>query len=254
MRYLFVFLTLVIGVNSMAQSKKEQIAILTNRLDSLNKEYIKDTTYLSNTVETIDREYTILSMQYEEAQELIKKKSATISEKTNTIKSLNTKNMELMEELKKIRLSINAMEIENKRIKKSLDSLKSINSSEFFFVTIMNNKQESPATNVSFLADYEIKLYCGDAIITVFNDSGEGWLPEEKDAFYLNTGAGGERTYSFEIISEKEVTVKREFMISGNLVENWEKIYRLDANQWNLKSELFECWDFNGNLIKCDKK
>ena len=44
MKYLFVFITLVIGVNSMAQSKKEQIAILTIRLDSLNKEYIKDTT------------------------------------------------------------------------------------------------------------------------------------------------------------------------------------------------------------------
>ena len=101
MKYLFVFLTLVIGVNSMAQSKKEQIAILTNRLDSLNKEYIKDTTYLSNTVETIDREYTIMSMQYEEAQELIKKKSVTISEKTNTIKSLNKKNMQLMEDSKK---------------------------------------------------------------------------------------------------------------------------------------------------------
>jgi hypothetical protein len=123
MKYLLVFLTLVIGFNSTAQSKKEQIAILANRLDSLNKEYVKDTTYLSNTVETIDREYTIMSMQYEEAQELIKKKSATISEKTNTIESLNEKNMELMEDLKELRLALNSMELENKQIKKSLDSL-----------------------------------------------------------------------------------------------------------------------------------
>jgi len=126
MKYLFVFITLVIGVNSMAQSKKEQIAILTIRLDSLNKEYIKDTTYLSNTVETIDREYSILSMQNDEAQDVIKKKSATISEKTNTIKSLNKKNMELMEELKEMRKSLNTLTLENKRMKQSLDTSKKL--------------------------------------------------------------------------------------------------------------------------------
>jgi len=126
MKYLFVFITLVIGVNSMAQSKKEQIAILTIRLDSLNKEYIKDTTYLSNTVETIDREYSILSMQNDEAQDVIKKKSATISEKTNTIKSLNKKNMELMEELKEMRKSLKILTLENKRMKQSLDTSKKL--------------------------------------------------------------------------------------------------------------------------------
>ena len=63
MKCIFVFLTFVISLNSIAQSKKEQIAILTYRLDSLNKEYVKDTTYLSNTAETRDREYTIISMQ-----------------------------------------------------------------------------------------------------------------------------------------------------------------------------------------------
>ena len=54
MKYILALITLAIGVNSMAQSKKEQIAILTARLDSLNKEYVQDTTYLSNTVESLD--------------------------------------------------------------------------------------------------------------------------------------------------------------------------------------------------------
>ncbi|MDA9986679.1 hypothetical protein N9E11_01475 [Crocinitomicaceae bacterium] len=103
MKYIFVFLTFVISLNSIAQSKKEQIAILTARLDSLNKEYVEDTTYLSNTAETIDREYTIMSMQYDEAKEQLQKKSVTITEKSNTIKSLNAKNMELMQEMKSLR-------------------------------------------------------------------------------------------------------------------------------------------------------
>ena len=71
-------MTFVIIINSTAQSKKEQIAILTARLDSLNKEYVKDTTYLSNTAETRDREYTIISMKYDEAQEQLKKKLSLI--------------------------------------------------------------------------------------------------------------------------------------------------------------------------------
>jgi predicted nuclease with TOPRIM domain len=103
MKYIFVFLTFVISINSTAQSKKEQIAILTARLDSLNKEYVKDTTYLSNTVETINREYTIITMQYDEAREQLQKKSATITDKSNTIKSLHAKNMELMQEMKSLR-------------------------------------------------------------------------------------------------------------------------------------------------------
>ena len=117
MKYILVILTLSIGVNSIAQSKKEQIAILTARLDSLNKEYIKDTTYLSNTVETIDRDYTIMSIQYDEAKDQLKKKSATITDKSNTIKYLNTKNMELMEASKKLYQKIQELEIKIKSLK-----------------------------------------------------------------------------------------------------------------------------------------
>lgn len=122
MKYIFVFLTFVISLNSIAQSKKEQIAILTARLDSLNKEYVKDTTYLSNTVETGDREYTIISMQYDEAQEQLKKKSATITDKSNTIKSLNVKNMDLMAESKKLYQKIQELESEIKSFKSASEN------------------------------------------------------------------------------------------------------------------------------------
>ena len=252
MKYIFVFLTFVISLNSIAQSKKEQIAILTARLDSLNKEYVKDTTYLSNTVETIDREYTIMTMQYDEAQEQLKKKSATITDKSNTIKSLNAKNMGFMTELKVMRESLNSMDLENRKIKKSLDSLKMSLTSEFFFVARMSNKSEPPSTRISFLADYEIELYRGNTIIAVFNDSGEGWLNDEKNIFYLNTSAGGDRTYSIQIINNKEVIVNRDFNISGNLIENWHKTYQIDECNWELESQFVKCWDFEGNEIKCD--
>ena len=99
-------MTFVTSLNLNAQSKKEQIATLTARLDSLNKEYVKDTTYLSNTVETLDREYTIISMQYDEAKEELQKKSATITDKSNTIKSLNVKNMDLMKSAKDLNSQI----------------------------------------------------------------------------------------------------------------------------------------------------
>ena len=35
---------------------------------------------------TVDREYSIISMQYDEAKDQLKKKSATITDKSNTIR------------------------------------------------------------------------------------------------------------------------------------------------------------------------
>ena len=48
MKVLFLVFALFIGVSSIAQSKKERIAILTFRLDSLNREFVKDTIKLGN--------------------------------------------------------------------------------------------------------------------------------------------------------------------------------------------------------------
>ena len=163
MKYIFVFLTFVISLNSIAQSKKEQIAILTARLDSLNKEYVKDTTYLSNTVETRDREYTIISMQYDEAQEQLKKKSATITDKSNTIKSLNAKNMGLMQERKELNQTILILKSKMKAFKDSL----------------------SQEQNIRFIYDGKFKLYFDGKVqdikrgertsSEIFDEEGEGW-------------------------------------------------------------------------------
>ena len=65
-------------MSAFGQSKKEQLALLTARIDSLNKEH------------------STLSKQYAEANEQIKDKS-------NTITSLNSKNKELMSEIEAVR-------------------------------------------------------------------------------------------------------------------------------------------------------
>ena len=73
MKVLFLFLTFFISINSIAQSKKEQIDMLNVRVDSLNSEYVKDTTLLSNTVREVNKENVDLSEQLEKSKEQLKK-------------------------------------------------------------------------------------------------------------------------------------------------------------------------------------
>ena len=173
MKYLTVFLTLVIGLHSMAQSKKEQIAILTYRVDSLKREYLKDTTQLQNTIETMEREYTILSDQYDEAQELIKKKAATISEKTNTIKSVNNENMHLMEERKELQKKLNELELSFKDYK---DSLKN----DLFLFSLSNGARPIEEEGEKLPVEVEIGLYINGRFYIIDKFDNVAW-PAESD-------------------------------------------------------------------------
>ena len=87
MKNLLIFLLVGISISAFGQSKKEQIALLTSRIDSLNKEH------------------STLSNKYTEAQEQLQNKTKVIKEKSNTITSLNSKNKELMSEIEAIRKS-----------------------------------------------------------------------------------------------------------------------------------------------------
>ena len=103
MKLAILFLTFVISINSIAQSKKEQIVILNSRLDSLNKAYVKDTIVLGKAIRKINGEQNVLSVQLDKANAQLNQKSETLEDKSNTIKSLNAKNMELMQEMKSSR-------------------------------------------------------------------------------------------------------------------------------------------------------
>jgi chromosome segregation ATPase len=117
MKSLFLFFTIVISINSIAQSKKEQIDILNVRVDSLNSAYVKDTKFLSNAVQKVNKENVDLSEQLEKSKEQLKKKSATITDKSATIKSLNARNMDLMNEIKELRTGQKNLMAQQKNIK-----------------------------------------------------------------------------------------------------------------------------------------
>ena len=100
MKYLFLFLTFVISLNLNAQSKKEQIAVLNKRVDSL-------TTALSITKYNASKKAQDLS---EEINILMTNK--TVIENDN--KSLQQKNIELSMELNKLRDSIAIVDVRAK--------------------------------------------------------------------------------------------------------------------------------------------
>ena len=115
-------------MSAMAQSKKEQITILNMRIDSLKKEYVKDKAILNNTVMKIEKENNMLSEQLGKVKDQLKNKSNTIADKSNTIKSLNVKNMESMQDLKDMRTKQKKLFAEQKVLKLNLDSVKRLNS------------------------------------------------------------------------------------------------------------------------------
>ena len=123
MKNLLLVLALFVGFNAMAQSKKEQIAILTSRLDSLNREFVKDTILLGNKLNSIDRKYVNLSKEFDNINAKINDKSKTISSKSNTIKALNTKNTSLRKRQRQFRHYNNSIKSEIREFERIRDSI-----------------------------------------------------------------------------------------------------------------------------------
>ena len=114
---------MIIACNSLGQNKKEQIAILNSQLDSVRKLYVSDSVQYTNTINTLNREYSILTVQYEESEKLIDSKSRTIREKNELIQSLNKEKIEIMKDNNGLRRNNNSLNI---RID-SLENSKSLN-------------------------------------------------------------------------------------------------------------------------------
>lgn len=101
----------------------------------------------------------------------------------------------------------------------------------------LSNKREAPATSIRFLADYKIELKEGNTIIAVFEDSGEGFLSNEKNHVSIRTAVPSERTYSFEKSKVDEVIVIKHFFFSDMDIDEdtWRKTYKKDKiNNWKL--------------------
>ena len=106
MNYIVIFLTTALSFNGLCQSKKEQILILNNRLDSLSREYDKDTTTLNEDLRKLNHLYSTLIEKQKDAEYLIDKKSNTIKNKNEKIQEYIAKNKELQNELNKLRTEV----------------------------------------------------------------------------------------------------------------------------------------------------
>ena len=109
--------------------------------------------------------------------------------------------------------------------------------SDLQFNLIVSNEREAPATSINFLADYKIELKEGNSIIAVFEDSGEGFLSDEKDFVSISTAVPSERTYSFEKKEVDEIIVIKHFFFSDMDIDEdtWRKTYKKDLNNnWKL--------------------
>ena len=135
MKVLLVLLTLAVSLNSMAQSRKEQIAILKFRIDSLNKEYVKDTTSLSNSIELVADKINRLSKMLSQSKEQLARKQETIKSKLNTIKSLENKNLQLAKTLNHTRVEQNKLLADKDELELEIGRLlRSQNSGEYYEV------------------------------------------------------------------------------------------------------------------------
>jgi hypothetical protein len=109
MKYILILGICFCASTLFAQSKKEQIVILNFRLDSAQREYVKDTAQLGHVVKKLEKEILVLKNKNDAAQEQIKKKSQAIRDKTETIITLNASNLELMQERKQLQKEINIL-------------------------------------------------------------------------------------------------------------------------------------------------
>ena len=162
-----VILVLVCTTSSIfAQSKKDQIAALTLRLDSLSREYIKDTAQLNHTVESLERKNSVLSGQHKAAQEQNKKKSQAIRDKTETIKTVNASNLELMQERKELNQTILILKSEMKAFKDSLRN-------DMYLFSLSNGTRDMyMGVGQKLPVEVEIGLYINERfyIIETFDD------------------------------------------------------------------------------------
>ena len=124
----------------------------------------------------------------------------------------------------------NELNNKSKKLDRQLNDLDGVN-----FLLNTSNKRASPAGIISFIADYTIQLTDGSSIIAVFEDSGEGYISEEKDYVSIRTDAGSERTYKYKNDRNGSVRVSLNFFFDGMENEIWRKTYKkYNKNDWRL--------------------
>ena len=129
MNYIVIFLTTALSFNGLCQSKKEQILILNNRLDSLSREYDKDTNRLNKEIIILKSESNSLTDKYQKVEQLLLKKSQSIQHKNEKIQSYISNNRDLNQEVNQLRRQLKQTKLKVKLlnfqvgVKVTLDTL-----------------------------------------------------------------------------------------------------------------------------------
>lgn len=234
---LTLLISLIIVYSAFSQSKKEQIETLTFKVDSLQQLIFNERTINKVRVNELDEDISKLRKEMVGVQkELTQAKIALLEQE----KASKNKQLAFDERERNLLDSISFF-------KKEMDSLQNKTHIDLHFSLNVSNKRESPATCISFIADNTIVLKEGNNIIAVFEDSGEGFIPNEKDVVWIRTEVPSTRTYSFEKRKNDEVKVNQHFFCSevDPMIDvvAWSKTYKKDLHgNWKLINCKGECY------------
>lgn len=226
---LIVLLSLIIVCSAFSQSKKEQIETLTFKVDSLQQLIFNERTKNKVRVNELDEDISKLRKEMVGVQKELTQATIALLEQEKASKN---KQLAFDERERNLLDSISFF-------KKELDSLQNKTHIDLHFSLNVSNKRASPATCISFIADNTIVLKEGNNIIAVFQDSGQGFLSDEKDIVSIKTETASERTYSFEKREADEITVIQHFYLWEMDIDRdtWRKTYKKDLyNNWKLVS------------------
>ena len=217
-----------------AQNKKEQIEILTNKVDSLK------------IVLSSERSSNILKLN--ELNSAIIRLESQLSSLTTNISNVNTELQDIkiekdqnQKELEFKQQEINKLQLQLKLKADSLVSIKSekLNNSKslvsqpkvYLNYKISKIEKGQDARNLSN-DEVKINLYINDKIVDNYIDYGSGEFSKEDMALYLQSDIS-EKTYQISILDETNIVVTRILFFDGNETQIWKRSYSINIeNKW----------------------
>ena len=202
---------------------------------------------LISTVNRLKNDSANLQLQM---KNVVYEKNKKINERSQRIKELYSNELELKKTNKSYKNEIEILKIKfenqkilsdslNEKVQLLYDSLNN-NFSEFEFLLIELNREESESFNIDYLAEYAIVLKIGNSIIDIYTEFGQG--EGDNNSVYISTSVPSQIIYSLEKTNIDEVLVNQLLFFNGEERTIWIKKYK--RSQLKLKDD----WD----LINCE--
>ena len=220
-----------------AQSKKQQIIILNNRVDSFRLALSNEIKLSNENSNKLNSRVDSFRLALSNETQVKLKNEKRDALKINNLK-IEIKNSEAALEAERNLNNIYYNELKKKEL--IIDSLRAESNnttkgSDFRFNLIEINQQESPIPKWEYISDYKIELLYGNSVVDSFEDFGKGYLSDEKDAVYITTDAGSRRTYSLKSNTIDEVSITQNFFLGSASIDRdvWTKTYE-NYSHWEL--------------------